>query len=527
MPSSKKARFGPSAINQPVAEVADIGQQVIAGKIKPPTSAAENGAAIGTTLTPERVFQILADADVRLFCDQFGNAFAALPWHRPAEHWECVPIKSKRFRLLLNDLIYSVDRTKASAAFLKHMVHELELRCEEATPVELQNRMAKTDDGIHIDLGDDLWRSILVTRDGYRVVQDQTPRFYRAKHQRPLPKPVAGGTLDEIFTYVPAAEEGDRLLVVTWMLAAFNPASPVPILLFTGEQGSGKTTQCRRLRSLIDPSRIPVLEQPGNRDLLQIFHHHAVPCFENVSSFSLRQSDILCRAVTGTGVERRKLYSDLDEVIFEYRRPILMNGIGIPSVRPDFLDRCITITAFPVDHSAFDSMAFLIEAEGKRILYSGDLRLHGRKPGMAKQLVEAAAKEPLHVLVMEGTHVVPDSKRGITERKLEDELVEHIQTAPGIVLANFSPLNVDRLVGFYRATINEQVGRTFVVDPYAAMVMQKAGQHCKIPDPAQADNIRVYFNQAFESSWQRKQLGALRDTLRDRRIAMDEIRSSS
>lgn len=36
-----------------------------------------------------------------------------------------------------------------------------------------------------------------------------------------------------------------------------------------------------------------------------------------------------------------------------------------------------TVTAYPVDHSAFDSMAFIIEAEGKRVLYSGDLRLHG------------------------------------------------------------------------------------------------------------------------------------------------------
>ncbi|MGA7498704.1 MAG: MBL fold metallo-hydrolase [Isosphaeraceae bacterium] len=53
------------------------------------------------------------------------------------------------------------------------------------------------------------------------------------------------------------------------------------------------------------------------------------------------------------------------------------------------------ITAHAVDHSAFDSMAFLIRARGKRLLYSGDLRLHGRKPGMARRLVEAARREPV------------------------------------------------------------------------------------------------------------------------------------
>ena len=169
-------------------------------------------------------------------------------------------------------------------------------------------------------------------------------------------------------------------------------------------------------------------------------------------------------------------------------------------------------------------MAFLIEAEGKRVLYSGDLRLHGRKPGMAKQLLEAASQQQIHALVMEGTHVGPDSESGVTEWNLETELVGHIQGALGIVLANFSPLNVDRLVGFYRATI--RTGRTFVVDPYAAMVMQKASQHCDIPDPAEANNIRVYFNHTFTTTWEQKHLGGLRDSLWDRRIAMDELRTA-
>lgn len=185
-----------------------------------------------------------------------------------------------------------------------------------------------------------------------------------------------------------------------------------------------------------------------------------------------------------------------------------------------------TITAYPVDHSAFDSMAFLIEAEGRRILYSGDLRLHGRKPGMADQLAKVGAATQVHALVMEGTHVGPESKKGITEWALEEELIEHMLSARGIVLANFSPLHVDRLVGVYRATISDQVGRTFVVDPYAAMVMQKASAYCKIPDPAKTENIRVYFNQAFERSWKKKGLGGLRKSLWERRITMEELRAS-
>ena len=37
------------------------------------------------------------------------------------------------------------------------------------------------------------------------------------------------------------------------------------------------------------------------------------------------------------------------------------------------------VTPYLVDHSAFDALAFLIEAEDKRLFYSGDFRGHGRK----------------------------------------------------------------------------------------------------------------------------------------------------
>ena len=80
----------------------------------------------------------------------------------------------------------------------------------------------------------------------------------------------------------------------------------------------------------------------------------------------------------------------------------------------------ITVTAFPVDHSAFDAQAFLLEADGQRVLYSGDLRLHGRKPGMAHTLLDALSEKPVDALVMEGTHFSEDRQPGLTEVELED-----------------------------------------------------------------------------------------------------------
>jgi ribonuclease J len=137
------------------------------------------------------------------------------------------------------------------------------------------------------------------------------------------------------------------------------------------------------------------------------------------------------------------------------------------------------VTAYSVDHSAFDSVAFLIEADGKRLLYSGDLRLHGRKTGMVKQLLAGVASRPVDVLMMEGTHFSGRREAGCTEEELEDRIWEHIRAVPGLVLANFSPMHVDRLVSFYKAA--RRARRTFVVDPYAALVLRLAAGQCRVP----------------------------------------------
>ena len=140
-----------------------------------------------------------------------------------------------------------------------------------------------------------------------------------------------------------------------------------------------------------------------------------------------------------------------------------------------------TITAYPVDHSVYDSMAFIVEAEGKRILYSGDLRMHGRKPWMAENLIRAAKEKPIDVMLMEGTNIGSTGKTRITEEDLEQTILEHICQAEDLVWAAFSPINVDRLVTFYKAT--RKAKRTFIVDHYTAYVMHLIARRPRFPCP--------------------------------------------
>ena len=67
------------------------------------------------------------------------------------------------------------------------------------------------------------------------------------------------------------------------------------------------------------------------------------------------------------------------------------------------------ITPHLVDHSAYDSYALLVEAEGSRLFYTGDLRSHGRKSRMMNKLLQNLPKN-IDTLLIEGTRIPPKGK---------------------------------------------------------------------------------------------------------------------
>jgi ribonuclease J len=180
-----------------------------------------------------------------------------------------------------------------------------------------------------------------------------------------------------------------------------------------------------------------------------------------------------------------------------------------------------TITPFAVDHSTFGCLAFLLEAKGKSLLYSGDLRRHGRKPGMIRTLVKQIAPRNIDVLLMEGTHIGEEEEQGTTEFELEERVVELMKSAPGLVLAAFSPQDVDRLVTLYRSA--QRTGRIFVVDAYAAFILHLVAGEANIPRPTRETGIRVYFNTAFR----KKNIDRLNQLFGPERIDLNEILAQS
>jgi ribonuclease J len=175
-------------------------------------------------------------------------------------------------------------------------------------------------------------------------------------------------------------------------------------------------------------------------------------------------------------------------------RPFLRGGALPPTVCTYFDHLTFALGPFRItpllaDHSAFDAYSLLIEAGGKRLFYSGDLRGHGRKARLFEALI-ARPPRPIDVLMLEGTTLSrPEAgDRAETEAELEQRMATLIADAPGLVLAAFSPQNIDRFVTVFRAT--RRVRRTFISDLYLAHVLDRLA----LPSLPRPDHgaMRVY-----------------------------------
>jgi ribonuclease J len=179
-----------------------------------------------------------------------------------------------------------------------------------------------------------------------------------------------------------------------------------------------------------------------------------------------------------------------------------------------------TITPFLVDHSAYDAHALLVEAEGKRVFYTGDFRGHGRKAATFERFL-ACPPSGVDVMLMEGTSLGREREQG-TEQDVEQKAAAIMRETEGAVLACFSAQNIDRFVSFFRACI--AAGRTFVIDAYMANLITALGM-ASLPDPADSRHLRVFLPKAQKRMILAGQRFDLIDRYRSRRIYIDELAS--
>jgi ribonuclease J len=148
-------------------------------------------------------------------------------------------------------------------------------------------------------------------------------------------------------------------------------------------------------------------------------------------------------------------------------------GWDFKSEKPFEVDN-FQITPFLVDHAAYDAYALLIESAGKRVFYSGDLRIHGRKATLVEHLIKKPP-ENIDILLLEGSSLgrLKDEEQFPTEAEIEKQLIQIFSSTPCMVLVHTSAQNIDRIVSIMRAC--KRTRRRLIIDLYTAAVLEATG----------------------------------------------------
>jgi ribonuclease J len=160
-------------------------------------------------------------------------------------------------------------------------------------------------------------------------------------------------------------------------------------------------------------------------------------------------------------IDAPRVFRDLPllENDFQYFQPRVPETIGP-----------FRITPYLMDHSSPNSFAFLVEAGGQRLFYSGDLRAHGRKGVLFERLIENPPPD-IDLLLMEGTMLERTSHDFPTESSVEDEIVKTIGGQRNTSFIICSGQNIDRIVSAFRAC--KKTDKILVVDVYVAWVLEQ------------------------------------------------------
>ena len=272
-----------------------------------------------------------------------------------SDHLETLPLKWSRFRNWLCRIYYNSEEDVLNNETVTNVLNILKAKAEfDGTARNLSLRVANCSSydveeepfTIHYDLTNKDWQVIKITKDVWSVehapvifkrYSNQQPQVYPRKEYPP-------DVFDRFMNLINVKGEDSKLLLKCYIISLFYPDIPKPVLMLHGEQGSAKSTLQELIRMLVDPSSICTLTFPRDiNELVQKLSHNYIAYFDNVSIIPNWISDQLCRAVTGSGFSKRELYTDDDDIIYNFKRCIGFNGINLGATKADLLDRGIII----------------------------------------------------------------------------------------------------------------------------------------------------------------------------------------
>ncbi len=310
----------------------------------------------------EIMVDIAMDACKELFIDQYELPYAAL---KIDGRMETIGMGKKRFKNFLGGTFYeetgivpSAETITSAIGILKYkagfkggrrILYE-RIAIEEPSNISSSNSSSNNNSNIRsilYDLTNPKWECVKITPFSWQIIADPPIIFRRHGNEHPQVYPVKKypkNIFDEFMDLLNIKADENKLLVKCYIISLFIPEIQIPILMLHGEQGAAKSTLQEIIKTLVDPRAVLTLAFPSKQEeMVQQLSHHYVAYYDNISQIKEWISNILCRSVTGSGFSKRQLYTDDDDIIYNYKRAIGFDGINLAATKADLLDRGLIV----------------------------------------------------------------------------------------------------------------------------------------------------------------------------------------
>ena len=283
---------------------------------------------------------------------------------------------------------------------------------------------------------------------------------------------------------------------------------------------------------------------------------------EDIPIFTSITSAVVCKALQDTGggaklqeicyTAPRELKDDLLKTTHYKKvpycqRPYHVFGKDIiPPAAHKFWERCSTsreldcrqlegcgdvaeianleVRFWPVDHSIPGAGAFAVKTSAGWVVYTGDIRLHGKRGCLSERFINEAAKLKPRALICEGTH--PMVERPVTEEQVAANCFQVVKETNGLVVADFGPRNVERLLSFLE--IARETDRLLVLTPKDVYLLEalRAADELSVPDPYKDDRIALYARpKAVRQKWEEELLAMFRERAPERLMDAGRVKA--
>lgn len=286
-----------------------------------------------------KITKEIIEGSAILFRDQRGDAYIA-PMGNGAT---ILRLRSKGFRWWLSYFGKQMLKKPLTNNVITDVIQDLEGEARyQGKTIDLSVRVARLFNSFFYDLGQEV---IHIESGSWHVCYQPPILFQRFNHQKRQVTPETGGSLDLLDDILPySMTEEQRLLFKISLITGLVPDIPQTVDVIYGDHGSAKSSLMKVKKSLLDPSLLEELTPPNSiGEMIQLLAHHWYVPLGNLTRMPQWMSDMISRASTGAGFSKRELYTDNDDVIYQFYRIVGLNGINLIAEQANLLDRALLI----------------------------------------------------------------------------------------------------------------------------------------------------------------------------------------